>query len=147
MKADMELVRTVANADHYAVVGTMRQGGGTQASIVSGGVMGHPLDGQTVVAFVARGGTVKLANLRRDPRITAVFRNGPQWVAVEGRADLIGPDDRLPGFDPSGLRRLLRDVFTAAGGTHDNWEEYDRVMAEDRRCCVFVRPERMYTRG
>jgi PPOX class probable F420-dependent enzyme len=147
MKADMQLVRTVADADHYAVVGTVRAGGGTQASIVSAGVMDHPLDGQTTVAFVARGRTVKLAHLRRDPCVTVVFRNGPQWAAVEGRAELVGPDDSLAGVDAGRLRQLLRDVFTAAGGTHDNWEEYDRVIAEDRRCCVFVRPERIYTRG
>src|SRR5947199_6120867 len=103
MKADMELVRSVSGADHYAVIATLRAGGGTQASIVTAGVTDHPLDGVSTVAFVARGRTVKLANLRRDPRITVVFRNGPQWVAVEGRVDVIGPDDRLLGFDPAGV--------------------------------------------
>ena len=147
MKADIDTVRSVAAVDHYAVIGTSRKGGGTQASIVSAGVMGHPLDGETTVAFVARGGTVKLAHMRQDPRTTVVFRNGPQWVAVEGRSDLIGPDDPAAGVDAERLRQLLREVFVAAGGTHDNWDEYDRVMAEDRRCCVFVRPERIYTRG
>jgi PPOX class probable F420-dependent enzyme len=147
MKADMDLVRSVSGADHYAVIATLRVGGGTQASIVTAGVMDHPLNGATTVAFVARGRTVKLAHLRHDPRITVVFRNGPQWVAVEGQADVIGPDDRLPGFEPAGVPKLLRDVFTAAGGTHDNWDEYDRVMAQDRRAAVFVRPERIYTRG
>lgn len=147
MKADLDLVRSLAGADHYAVVGTTRDGGGMQASIVSAGVMNHPVGSAETVAFVARGRTVKLAHMRRDPRITVVFRSGPQWVAVEGRADLIGPDDRLSGFDPSGVPQLLRDVFSAAGGTHDNWEEYDRAMAEDRRCAVFVSPERVYTRG
>jgi len=147
MVADMELVRSVADADHYMVVITARAGGGSQASVVTGGVMAHPLDGQPVVAFVARGHTVKLARLRSDPRLTAVFRSGPQWVTVEGRGELIGPDDQLAGFDPSGVPQLLREVFTAAGGRHDNWDEYDRAMAEDRRTAVFVRPHRIYTRG
>jgi hypothetical protein len=35
-------------------------------------------------------------------------------------------------------------VFTAAGGVHDDWEEYDRVMAEQRRTAVLVTPHRVY---
>ena len=144
--ADIELVRTLAAAEHYAVVGTARANGGMQASVVTAGVTEHPVGGAPVVGFVARGGTVKLANLRRDPRLTVVFRNGHEWVTVEGRADLIGPDDAFPGFDPAGVPRLLREVFVAAGGTHDNWAEYDRVMAAERRCAVLVHPERIYSR-
>jgi hypothetical protein len=40
---------------------------------------------------------------------------------------------------------LLRDVFTAAGGTHDDWPTYDRVMAEERRAAVMIAPERVYS--
>jgi hypothetical protein len=35
-------------------------------------------------------------------------------------------------------------VFSAAGGSHDNWAEYDRVMAEQRRAVVVVIPGRIY---
>jgi hypothetical protein len=42
------------------------------------------------------------------------------------------------------LRVLLRTVFAAAGGTHDDWDEYDRVMADERRLAVLVRPRRVY---
>jgi hypothetical protein len=42
------------------------------------------------------------------------------------------------------VRRLLRDIFTAAGGTHDDWDTYDRVMAEERRTAVLIQPERVY---
>jgi len=41
--------------------------------------------------------------------------------------------------------QLLRDVFSAAGGTHDDWDEYDRVMADEDRLAVLVRPERVYS--
>lgn len=144
--ADIGLVRSLADMDHYAVVGTLRASGGTHASVVTAGVTEHPLGGEPVVGFVARGRTVKLANIRRDPRLTVVFRNGHQWVSVEGQADLIGPDDAFPGFEAERVPQLLREVFVAAGGTHDNWPEYDRVMAEDRRCAVLVHPERIYSR-
>ncbi len=36
-------------------------------------------------------------------------------------------------LDAEGLRLLLRNVFTSAGGQHDDWDEYDRVMAQHRR--------------
>ena len=143
--ADINLVRQLAEAEHYAVVITQRPSGSAQASVVTAGVMEHPLGGGPVVGFVARGGTVKLRHLRKQPRMTVVFRNGHEWVTVEGRADLIGPDDPFEGFHPAGLPKLLRDVFTGAGGTHDNWAEYDRVMAQQRRAAVFVSPDRIYS--
>jgi len=62
---------------------------------------------------------------------------------VEGATTIIGPDDRVDGFDPSAVARLLRDVFVAAGGSHDDWDEYDRVMAAERRTAVFVHPTRI----
>src|SRR5919202_6959343 len=97
--ADVALVRQVAAGDHnWAVVATTRRDGSVQATIVTAGVMHHPRGGQPTVAFVARGGTVKLRNLRRDPRATVVFRAGREWVTIEGAVSLIGPDDLPVGF-------------------------------------------------
>jgi len=143
---DVEYVRRVAAADHnWAIVATARRDGSIQASVVTAGVMDHPVTGRTTVAYVARGETVKLRNMRRDPRTTVVFRAGREWVTVEGRVSLIGPDDAYQGFDPARVPQLLREVFTAAGGTHDNWVEYDRVMAAERRTAVFVEMDRVYS--
>jgi hypothetical protein len=47
--------------------------------------------------------------------------------------------------DAEGLRLLLRAVFTAAGGAHDDWETYDRVMAQERRTAVLMTPDRVYS--
>ncbi|HEX8581028.1 MAG TPA: TIGR03618 family F420-dependent PPOX class oxidoreductase [Acidimicrobiales bacterium] len=134
----------VAEDAGLAVVATVRADGTAQASVVNAGVLDHPVGGGPVVAFVARADTRKLANLRERPHTTVVLRAGWRWLAVEGPAELVGPDDPLAGFDPAGLPGLLRDVFTAAGGTHDDWDEYDRVMAEERRTAVLVRPDRVY---
>jgi len=60
-------------------------------------------------------------------------------------AELAGPDDPLDGLGPDGLRLLLRAVFAAAGGSHDDWATYDRVMAEERRAVVLITPERVYS--
>ncbi|MEI8084025.1 MAG: pyridoxamine 5'-phosphate oxidase family protein, partial [Actinomycetes bacterium] len=72
------------------VVATLRANGTIQSSLVNAGVLAHPATGEDVLAFVASG-RVKLANLRARPQITATFRNGGQWAAVEGRAELAGP--------------------------------------------------------
>ncbi len=97
-----------------------------------------------MVGFVTYG-PAKLANLRARPQITVTFRAGWQWAAVEGRAAIIGPDDPAPGIDAERLRLLRREVFAAAGGTHEDWDTYDRVMARERRAVVLVTPARVYS--
>ena len=72
------------------------------------------------------------------------FQAGWQWATIEGRAELVGPDIPNVEISPDRLRLLLREVFTAAGGTHDDWDEYDRVMLEQRRTVVLVDPVRIY---
>jgi PPOX class probable F420-dependent enzyme len=129
-----------------AVVSTLRADLSIQSSLVNLGVMRHPDDGADVVAFVTYG-KVKLANLRERPRLSASVRSGWQWLTVEGTAEIIGPDDPRPGFDADALRLLLREIFAAAGGTHDDWDEYDRVMAAEGRAAVLVRPARIYGNG
>ncbi len=134
--------------DHgLCVVSTLRAAGTIQSSVVNAGVLDHPVIGGPVVGFTTRGRAAKLVNLRARPRITIVVRAGWDWVAVEGLAQIAGPDDPLPGFDPAELPELLREVFRAAGGTHDDWPTYDRVMAEERRAAVLVAPERVYSNG
>jgi PPOX class probable F420-dependent enzyme len=126
------------------VLSTLRGNGTIQSSLVNAGVLAHPVSGETIMAVVAAG-PVKLANLRVRPQVTATFRNGWQWAAVEGRAELAGPDDPQPWLDPEGLRLLLRAIFTAAAGEHDDWDDYDRVMTEQRRAAVLIRTDRIYS--
>jgi PPOX class probable F420-dependent enzyme len=136
---------TVAGGDNnYCVIATTRGDGTVQASVVSAGVMRHPAGDADTVVCVARGGTRKLANLRTRAATTIVASNGGAWITVEGRAELIGPDDVHPGIDQDQLPELLRAAFRAAGGTHDDWDAYDRVMAEERRTAVLVTPTRVY---
>lgn len=126
------------------VVSTLRAAGTIQSTVINAGVLDHPVLGGPVVGFTTRGTAAKLVNLRARPRATIVVRAGWEWVAVEGLTEIAGPDDPLPGFDPAGLPELLREVFRAAGGTHDDWLTYDRVMAEERRAAVLISPERVY---
>jgi len=142
-----DFTRVASGDRNFCVLTTTRSDGTVQASVVSAGVMSHPTSGAEVVVCVARGGTRKLANLRARPTVTFVASTGGAWVAVEGRAELIGPDDPRRGFDEEALRHLLRDAFRAAGGDHDDWETYDRVMKEERRTVVFAAPTRVYSNG
>ena len=138
----------VAGDHGLCVVSTSRADGTIQSSVVNAGVLAHPVTGEQVVGLVARGGARKLANLRDRPRATIVIRVGWQWCGVEGPVTLIGPDDPADGGAGGvDVRLLLREVFTAAGGTHDDFDAYDRVMAEERRTAVLISPERVYSNG
>lgn len=152
----LELVARHGVAERWlAVLVTLRPDGDPSTSLVNAGILAHPVTGEQVVAFVARGHTAKLANLRRRPRATLVFRAGWEWVAVTGPVELAGPDDDLLGLDPqagpqqpggpSGVPGLLRSIFQAAGGAHDDLATYDEVMARERRTAVLLRPQRFAT--
>jgi PPOX class probable F420-dependent enzyme len=133
----------LVGGDHgLCVVSTSRADGTIQSSVVNAGVLPHPVTGEDVVGLVARGDSRKLVNLRQRPRGTIVIRVGWQWCAAEGPVTLIGPDDPTEGVD---VRLLLREVFTAAGGIHEDFDTYDRVMAEERRTVVLISPERVYS--
>ena len=143
---DLARFEALVPLDHgLSVVVTRRADHSPHTTVVNAGVLSHPLTGDRAVAFVAAGGTRKLTHLRADPTIAVVVRAGWQWTAVEGQAQLIGPDDPHPEVDDERLRLLLRDVFSAAGGTHDDWDAYDRTMREERRTAVLVAPTRVYS--
>ena len=144
--AELSVFADLVPLDHgLCTLSTLRRDGSVQASVINAGVMKHPLRDEEVVALVAIGGSRKLRNLRADPRATIVVRAGWRWATVEGDAEIIGPDDPHPNVDEEALRMLLRDIFSAAGGTHDDWPTYDRVMAQERRAAVLITPRRVYT--
>src|SRR3954469_5120000 len=92
--------------DHgLSVVVAMRADHTPQTTVVNAGVLAHPDGaGRDVVAFVSAGNSRKLALLRKNPTIAVVVRAGWQWAAVEGSAQIIGPDDPHPEVDADRLR-------------------------------------------
>jgi PPOX class probable F420-dependent enzyme len=144
--SDLARFEELVPLDHgLSVVVTRRADLTPHTTVVNAGVLDHPVTGDRSVAFVTAGGARKLAHLRADPTIAVVVRAGWQWAAVEGHAELIGPDDPHPEVDDERLRLLLREIFSAAGGTHDDWDSYDRVMREERRTAVLIAPGRVYS--
>ncbi len=143
MAADLTVVRRLAALEQgLAVVAVARADGSVHASVVNAGVLEREPDPPSV-AFVARGSARKLVHLRRQGRATVVFRRGWEWVAVEGPVRVVGPDDEAEADLPA----LLRSIFTAAGGTHDDWPTFDRVMADEGRLAVLVTPQRVTSNG
>jgi PPOX class probable F420-dependent enzyme len=141
----MDDVRQLVALDHgLATLTTVRPNGSPQSTVVNAGVIAHPVTGEEVAAFVARGGTRKLDYLRARPAASLLWRASWAWVTVEGAVELCGPDDPLKGVDSEGLRLLLREIFSAAGGIHEDWAEYDRVMAAERRTAGLLIPRRIY---
>jgi PPOX class probable F420-dependent enzyme len=143
--ADLAAFEELVRAEHgLAVVNVLGPDGRMRPSVVNVGVLDHPISGVRVVAAVIRGQARKLAHLRARPRISVTLRAGWRWAAVEGPAEIAGPDHPMEGIGAERLRLLLREVFIAAGGVHEDFDTYDRVMAEERRAVVLITPERVF---
>ena len=143
--ATIDDIRKLVLLDHgLASLSTLRRDGSVQSTVVNAGVIDHPITGEPVAAFVGRPATRKIAHLRANPRGTLLWRAGWAWVAAEGTVELVGPDDALEGVSPDAVPGLLRTVYSAAGGEHDDWAEYDRVMAAEHRVAVLLTPTRIY---
>jgi len=141
---DLSDVRSFLAAETgLATISTTQADGRVLSSVVNCGVFDHPVSGETCVALVSRGSAARVGHVRRGSEVTIAARRGWSWVGVTGPADLIGPGDIPPSMDADAVRILLREIYTAAGGSHDDWDEYDRVMAEDGRLAVMVSPHRI----
>ena len=141
---DIEEVRAyLATENGLAIVSTTQADARILSSVVNCGVTDHPITGVPCVAFVSAGGAARLDHVRRGSQVTIAIRRDWTWRSVTGPADLIGPGDLPDGIDAEALRLLLREVFQAASGTHDDFDEYDRVMSNEGRVAVFIVPERI----
>ncbi|HCB34481.1 MAG TPA: pyridoxamine 5'-phosphate oxidase [Acidimicrobiaceae bacterium] len=141
---ELDKLRRLATVEHgLCTFVCLDSTGSPHVSVVNAGIADHPVTGEPAVAAVLSGAAHKAKLLRVDSRAAVLFRHEWDWAGVRGRAQLFGPDDPVDGFDSAGVAAVLRDVFTAAGGTHDDWDEYDAVMAQERRVAVFVSTDRV----
>ena len=135
-----DIRRFAADETGLCVVATTRPDGSVHASVVNAGPIAHPVTGADTVGLVVRGSSRKLGHVRRTGRLSVTFRRGWRWAGIEGPAEVIDTD---AAAGEAGLPAFLRAVFVAAGGTHDDWDEYDRVMVEEGRVAILVSPERV----
>jgi pyridoxamine 5'-phosphate oxidase-like protein len=142
----LELARELgARESGLAVAVTGRADGSHHATVVNAGFVSHPISGDPIVAFVSRGYARKLVHLRRQPRLTVLFRSGWEWVAIEGTVELAGPDDDLSGLEADAVLRLVRRIYASAvGGTEEEWAGLDHDYLAERHTAVLVSPSRVY---
>ena len=138
-----DVQRFLGQETGLATVSTIQKDGRILSSVVNCGVLPHPITQELCVAFVSAGNAARLKHIERGSEVTVAIRREWKWVSVCGEADLFGPEYLPENFDPEQLRILLRDVFISAGGVHDDFEEYDKVMASDKRVAVCVSIERI----
>jgi PPOX class probable F420-dependent enzyme len=100
----------------------------------------HPDAGVLYVSMAD--GSVKTANLRRDPRaaLEVTSPDGWAWATAEGPVTLTGP-----GIDPHGPEvEALVDYYRLAAGEHPDWDEYRSVMVSGRRVLMTMTVDHVY---
>ena len=141
---DIETVKNhLAEETGLATVSTVQADGRVLSTVVNCGMIEHPLTGAVCVAFVSGSKAARLKHIDRGSQVTISVRRGWAWSSATGTADLIRPEKLPEGIDTEQMRLLLREVFHAAGGVHDDLEEYDRAIAQEKRVVVCVTPERI----
>ncbi|MEU6073360.1 PPOX class F420-dependent oxidoreductase [Micromonospora sp. NPDC047074] len=112
---------------HRVVLMTSRADGRPQSSPVSAGVDG---EGRLVISTYPE--RAKVANIRRDPRVSACVLsddwNGP-WVQVDGTAEVL---DLPEALEP------LVDYFRSVSGEHPDWDEYRAAMVRQGKSLIRV---------
>ena len=125
---------------NVVVFTTFRRDGMPQQSLVTVG----KADGG--LAFTTRSANAKARNLARDPRCAMMIVSPDRraFAVLDGKAEVTGADNA----DAEALRLRLREVYRAAAGKeHPDWDEYDRVMVEQGRVVVLLRPDRIAGQG
>ncbi len=138
-----DLRRFLADETGLATISTVQQDGRVLSSIANCAIIRNPLTGDECVALVSMGTAARLKHVRRGSEVTISVRRGWNWIAATGAADLVGPEDNVESVDPEALRLLLRDIYQAAGGMHDDFDAYDAEMLKSRRAAVLVTPTRI----
>ncbi|MEW2386318.1 PPOX class F420-dependent oxidoreductase [Micromonospora sp. NPDC047707] len=130
---DLAPARKFLHTHHHAVLSTFRADGRPHLSPVL-----LALDGAHRVVLSTTQTRVKTRNLRRDPRVAAcVFTDrffGP-WVQVEGKAEILTPDEGLDAEALTNLHRALSDE-------RPDWETFIADIHADGRLVIRFAIER-----
>jgi PPOX class probable F420-dependent enzyme len=116
---------------HHVVLLTGRRDGSPQASPVAAGV---DAEGRLVVSTYPE--RAKVANLRRDPAVSALVLsddwNGA-WVQLWGTAEVL---DLPEALEP------LVDYYRSIAGEHPDWDEYRAAMRTQGKSLVRITIDR-----
>lgn len=120
------------------VLATLRRDGRAQLSTVL-----YRYDpGAELIRISATDGRAKVANLRRDPRVSFHVGSADGWAyaVAEGRAELTPVAERPD--DPT-VEELVA-LYRALQGEHPDWDDYRRAMVAERRVVLRLHVERVY---
>jgi PPOX class probable F420-dependent enzyme len=96
-----------------------------------------------VIRFSTRTALAKVANLRRDPRVSVrvLAPGGAGYAVAEGTAEF-SPVSQRPD-DPT-VEELIEVFRLIAGKEHPDWDDYRRAMVADGRLVARIHVERVY---
>ena len=120
------------------VLTTYRKNGKAQMSIVT--VRAH----RDAIGVSITEGRSKFKNLLRNPACSLLISSADWWTAfivVDGSAELIWSGNT----DAEVLRQARREIYSATTRRKSkNWGDYDRMVDDDKRVALILRPEHMY---
>lgn len=120
------------------VLTTYRRSGRAQMSIVT--VRPH----SEGVAVSITENRIKFKNLRKDAACSILISATDWWsgfIVIDGTADMTWSGNS----DSESLRLARQEIYSVT--THrraTDWDEYDRLVDEDKRVAPIIRPDHMY---
>jgi PPOX class probable F420-dependent enzyme len=130
---DLDQARHFLATNHRSVIQTVRADGGPHLTPVDVGIDER---GRAILSGTET--RVKVANLRRDPRVSLCVLSdrfyGP-WVQVEGTATIVSLPEAMEG--------LIDYYRRVAEKEHPDWDDYREAMERDRRVLVRIDLERV----
>lgn len=127
-----EAVRAFLEQPRFCVMATINRNGSPQLT-----VMWYDLQEETVILNLTRG-LVKEKNLRRDPRMAICVEDGPRFVTLNGRAEIV-EDRAIQEAEVNRMAVRYRGARLAA--TH--WQ----TIADSDRLGIHMKIESVIARG
>lgn len=120
------------------VLVTRRRDGGAQLSNIL-----YATDADGTFRISATDARAKTRNIRRDPGASLYVPGSSFWsfVVLDGRAEI---SEVASSAHDHVVEELVELYRTISGKEHPDWEEYRRVMVEERRVIVRLRPDHAY---
>jgi PPOX class probable F420-dependent enzyme len=128
-------VRAFLEEPHYAVMATINAAGTPQLTVMWYAL--HPTE--DVVLLNSVRGLVKVRNLRRDPRMALCVEDGPRYVTLEGRAELVADRGEQE-------REVNEHIAPRYMGQRLGSRRWEAIEGSDR-IGIRMRIEKVHTRG
>ena len=136
MADDLRLFDLLAE-NHLGTLSTLKRDGHAQLSNV---LYAFDRD-RRVIRISTRAMLAKVANIRRDPRVSLLTAASGGWsyAVAEGTASL----SEVAAHPHDAVVEQLVDVYRAISGEHPDWDDYRAAMVRDKRVIMAITIERV----